>query len=317
MKQKQPSTRKAPALSAEEELAELLADPTLKPSINFLGFGERGGRQVNDSKEQRPLTRPGTESVSHTDYQPSSRSVAGTDRGVTGSTLLNKDTEPSGQGRASAAPGAVLQPRKNRSVAGIDAPATESVPDLVSVAVIDSVSGTDLTTAAHQTSEHRSVPRIKPVEDASFRRGGMPSAKRQAVGRGKIRPAITAEDGHSLSEQYLYEALWNAAKPNGKEARTITLGFGAMSRLVKLTLNNCRLNVRSLIRKLAIAEADAARCDEQIGKTYYIYSPAEIVRRRKEAGFEWVIRSRGVAFVDPNTGIPLTDPVTPGWQRTW
>ena len=36
----QATTRKPPALSVEEELAELLADPTLKPTISFLGLKE-------------------------------------------------------------------------------------------------------------------------------------------------------------------------------------------------------------------------------------------------------------------------------------
>src|SRR5579872_7176027 len=50
------STRKKrPTLSAEEELAELLADPTLQPSISFLGL------------RNRPVSVPDTETVPDTD----------------------------------------------------------------------------------------------------------------------------------------------------------------------------------------------------------------------------------------------------------
>ena len=52
----------------------------------------------------------------------------------------------------------------------------------------------------------------------------------------------------------------------------VTMGFGAMSRLVRLSLNNCRLNIRSLVRKLAIEEWKAEECEHKIGKTYLIYS---------------------------------------------
>ena len=84
-----------------------------------------------------------------------------------------------------------------------------------------------------------------------------------------------------------------------------------MARLARLSLNNCRLNVRSLIRKLAIEEVGGPKCEEQVGKTYVIHSPAAVLRRRREAGLEWVVRTKGVAFVNPRNGALLTDPVTP------
>jgi hypothetical protein len=44
-------------------------------------------------------------------------------------------------------------------------------------------------------------------------------------------------------------------------------------------------------------------CPLKVGKTYRIYHPDAILKRRKAAGLEWVIRTKGVAFVDPATGI--------------
>src|ERR1700712_1434749 len=59
---KQPTaTRKPPALSVEEERAELLADPTLRPSITFLGL------------------RADTETVSDTNSVPDTKSVSDTE----------------------------------------------------------------------------------------------------------------------------------------------------------------------------------------------------------------------------------------------
>jgi hypothetical protein len=88
-----------------------------------------------------------------------------------------------------------------------------------------------------------------------------------------------------------------------------------MSRLARLSLNNCRLNVRSLVRKLAIEELGGAKCEEHVGKTYIVHSPAAVLRRRREAGLEWVVRTKGVVFVNPQNGSLLTDRVTPNGSQ--
>jgi hypothetical protein len=233
------ATRKQPVLSAEEELAELLSDPTLKPSISFLGLREVPAFVKEES-------RSGTESVSDTD------TVSGTD----------------------------TVSRRSRIIFN-----TESVSDTVSVPDTDSISDTD------------SVP-----VDPSF----LSPAERQKNSahykRPKARQAVSAEEGHSHTEQHVYEALWGQAAVYDRDSRVLTIGFGAMSHLVRLSLNNCRLNIRSLIRKLALEELRSEQCEQKVGKTYRIYNSASILRRRKMAGLEWVIRTKGVMFVDPNSG---------------
>jgi methyl coenzyme M reductase alpha subunit len=67
------------------------------------------------------------------------------------------------------------------------------------------------------------------------------------------------------------------------------------------------LNIRALIRKLAVEEFRSEQCEQKVGKTYRIYNTSSILRRRKTAGLEWVIRTKGVTFVDPNTGQPLEE----------
>jgi hypothetical protein len=262
---KQPTaTRKPPAMSVEEELAELLADPTLRPSITFLGL------------------RDEPETVSDTDSVPDTKSVS--------------DTE-------TVQPVIIYRQNLKKIEAVSDTElvsGTASVSDTVSVPVKSSVFG---------------VPKLDlnaPKPDPALLKPRVAAAPRRLKVQGVPRyerpkpvAARQMQDGHSHSEQAMYTALWDASQPHNSEARIVTMGFGAMSRIVRLSLNNCRLNIRSLVRKLAVEEWKAAECERKIGKTYLIYNANAILRRRKSAGLEWIIRTRGVAFVDPKTGVPM------------
>jgi hypothetical protein len=46
----------------------------------------------------------------------------------------------------------------------------------------------------------------------------------------------------------------------------VTIGFGKLSSLARLSQNNCRLNARNLIRKLAIEEVKSENSAAGIGK---------------------------------------------------
>ena len=227
---KQPTaSRKPPILSVEEELAELLSDPTLKPSIAFLGL------------------RSDTESVSDTCSVPDTDSVSGT----------------------------------------------------TSVSVRSSVFG--VPKLGFGTPKPRiDTQKPRPAAPEKLKSKGLPRYERP-----KPVAASQVQDGHSHSEHAMYTTLWDVSEPYSPEARVVTMGFGAMSRIVRLSLNNCRLNIRSLIRKLAVEEWKAAECERKIGKTYLIYNTNAILRRRKTTGLEWVIRTRGVAFVNPTTGASM------------
>ena len=261
---KQPTaSRKPPIMSVEEELAELLADPTLKPSITFLGL------------------RSDTDSVPDTD------SISGTES-VSDTTSVRT----------------VILYRQNQKQLEV-VPDTEtvsdttSVPDTVSVPVKTSVFGVPrLGFGAPMPAIE--APKPRPASARKLKMRGLPRYERP-----KPLAARQVPDGHSHSEQAMYTTLWEASEPYSPEARVVTMGLGAMSRIVRLSLNNCRLNIRSLIRKLAVEEWKAAECERKIGKTYLIYNTNAILRRRKTAGLEWVIRTRGVAFVNPKTGAPM------------
>lgn len=118
----------------------------------------------------------------------------------------------------------------------------------------------------------------------------------------RIRKCASAHDGHSLGEEVLYQALWKAAAPESGDARTIVIGWRGMSQLCRMTPKNCKINTQRLIRKLALEVLSPYNTPESIGTTYRVFADDAILRRRRAAGLEWVVRSRGVEFVDPSTG---------------
>jgi hypothetical protein len=120
----------------------------------------------------------------------------------------------------------------------------------------------------------------------------------------RIREAVTVQDGHSLAEQAVYDAMYRAGKPYQGDSRILTIGLRTLAELSRMAYSNCKLNVRSLVAKLAIDESTEFSYTE--GRTYVIYSFREILRRRKAAGLTHVVRTRGVAFVDPVTGTELS-----------
>jgi hypothetical protein len=115
-----------------------------------------------------------------------------------------------------------------------------------------------------------------------------------------MRRAILAQDGHSLGEQALYEALWKTARPYNDRARVITVGYRGMAELVRLTVNNCKANILALANKLAVEEISPYTHSQ--ARTYLIYSFPAILDRRQAAGLTHYIKTRGVVFVDPESG---------------
>jgi hypothetical protein len=127
--------------------------------------------------------------------------------------------------------------------------------------------------------------------------------------RVRIREAVTVQDGHSLAEQAVYDAMYRAGKPYQGDSRILTIGLRTLAELSRMAYSNCKANVRSLVAKLAIDEGQSFSYTD--GRTYVIYSFREILRRRKAAGLTHVVRTRGVAFVDPNTGNELSQSSAP------
>ena len=121
----------------------------------------------------------------------------------------------------------------------------------------------------------------------------------------RIRQAALVQDGHSLGEQALYEALWDHAQQQDKESKLITIGYRQMGVLARLTVNNSKANIKSLMQKLAVEEI--ASFTHAQGTTYRVFSYPAILQRRRDAGLTHYIKSRGVVFVHPETGAALTN----------
>ena len=121
----------------------------------------------------------------------------------------------------------------------------------------------------------------------------------------RIRRCSETHDGHSLGEEVLYQSLWKAALAESSDARTIVIGWRGMSQLCRMTPKNCKINTQRLIRKLALEILSPYNTPESIGTTYRVYSDSAVLKRRSGAGLQWVVRSRGVEFVDPTTGLSI------------
>ena len=95
----------------------------------------------------------------------------------------------------------------------------------------------------------------------------------------------------------MYQALWNAASVETPDTRLIRIGYGGLQSLCGLDKTNCKDNIQSLIRKLAVDVVSPFSVQRNQGNVYRIFSSNAILKRRKAAGMEWVIRNKGVRFV--------------------
>jgi hypothetical protein len=138
-----------------------------------------------------------------------------------------------------------------------------------------------------------------PISNSPF---NLASPKRRFA----IREMHRSSDAHTRAEQHVYQRLWEIAQPYDEISRAVTIGFGAMANLVGLSESNARINLRSLLAKLAVEKIGEYNCERSQGRTYRIFNEAEILRRRREAGLRWYMRrTLAVVFVDPATGQPL------------
>lgn len=121
-----------------------------------------------------------------------------------------------------------------------------------------------------------------------------------------IREASTVADGHSRAEHDVYLALWNEGAPQLDGSRLITIGMLNLGRLAGLSESNARINLRSLQRKLAVEEHSTFVCENSQGRTWRVFSPEQVLARRRAAGLIWYMkRTLAVTFVNPETGEQL------------
>ncbi len=188
------------------------------------------------------------------------------------------------------------QPESNKSGAPLSGPPEQAIPERAIPK--EAIPGTD---TPQKGSPVSGIP-PSPIPQPTIPVAAYPPVLSRPLAR--VRRATLAQDGHSFGEQALYEALWQHAHPHGPDTRIITLGYRRMADLARLTVNNCKANIQSLIQKLAVEEV--ASFTHSQGRTYLVFSYTAIIQRRRENGLTHFIKSRGVVFVDPDTGEPLT-----------
>jgi hypothetical protein len=120
----------------------------------------------------------------------------------------------------------------------------------------------------------------------------------------QIREAKLVQEGHTYGEQTVYEALWKHGTVVNEQVRLITIGFLRMASIAGLAESNCKVATAGLLEKLTVERLPDKNISQ--GRTYRIYNWTSVLARRKAAGLTHVIKSRGVIFVDPKTGVPLT-----------
>lgn len=111
-----------------------------------------------------------------------------------------------------------------------------------------------------------------------------------------LRRALSAEEGHSRGEQTVYETLWRLGQDQPDGSRLLQIGMLGLARRAGLSESNTRVNLRGLIQKLAIEEQTAYVCEAGQGRTWRVFSPDQILARRRSAGMEWY-RRRTLAVV--------------------
>lgn len=118
--------------------------------------------------------------------------------------------------------------------------------------------------------------------------------------RVRVFRATRVEHAHTTGERIIYEALWRSAQGD-QAARTIQIGYDKLASLASVNWKTARSCLKSLEKKLALELIRKEDSDARIGKTYRIYSDAEILERRRAAGMEWVEKGRGARFLESGT----------------
>jgi hypothetical protein len=149
-----------------------------------------------------------------------------------------------------------------------------------------STADVDPATPAETPAEDELAPGVLPASE-------IPPGK-------KIYRCSTAQEGHSHTEEALYQMLWvDGAPEETSDSRTIAIGWREMARKIRLTDKNAKFATRRLLEKLSLEVIADENSRLSLPRTYRVYSRDAIVERRRRAGMEFVIRGKGIQFVQP------------------
>ena len=307
-------------ISLADELDELMSSESIKPNIAFLGLAPEPSSEAPPTPEipasvpipeanaqPRLVLRSGSyalpeirerSSAPDADVNPAKSpfiSASGVDRSSTAITTPVAETfiAMNGAGLGQSSPDADIAPASQGSWQGLaDNPGRQ--PGTAPSA--DRGAGMAIEHAAH------GFPQTSP---STAKEG-----KQLAVGRpAKIHKCSKAQDGHSHIEEVLYGVLRRAGRPEEAPSQNVITQAGSsfLCKETRIHKRNLGSILRRLVFKQTIEILDYERSTTRTARRYRVFSYGEILKKRREAGLEWVVRRRGVEFVNPATGEPLFD----------
>jgi hypothetical protein len=122
-------------------------------------------------------------------------------------------------------------------------------------------------------------------------------------GRGKrpLRFCVTVQDGHTASEQLVYQALSEHARKYGRledsGSTLLDIGLAQLCTLLNTDHKNVKRLLGSLQEKLALEVVRQPDYRLAIPTRYRIFPSDQILARRRRAGLLWVVRTRTIRFV--------------------
>jgi hypothetical protein len=137
-----------------------------------------------------------------------------------------------------------------------------------------------------------------PVETTPDKKIGVVSGARPV----NVHRCVLAQDGHSRSEELLYQILWKNGQPtDNHDCRLVQVPQADLAQAMRMTTKNLRLALARLEEKLSIEEASRFDRGSRTARAWRVYSYKAIIQRRERAGLTHVVRTKGVQFVDPET----------------
>jgi hypothetical protein len=189
-----------------------------------------------------------------------------------------------------------------------EAPAVSTSPATTAAPAVITFTPSDIAPSPADTTSPDTIASPAVIAEVSENQqltAGAGDTASPAVSRKRIHQCLKVQDGHSHVEQATYQILWNSGVPQPDGHRICRMGLPRLSKEACVHQRNIGTIIRRLIQKQSIEIIQKEMSDLRTARTYRIFGYREILERRKAAGLEWVIRGRGVEFVEPLTGRPL------------
>ncbi len=151
-------------------------------------------------------------------------------------------------------------------------------------------------------TERSDIPAIMSVDDNKTV-GVIPSGG--APGKQKIWKCGRVQDGHSHVEQMVYQALRERGELQADGSHRVLIGLSALASACCVSVRRIGLIVRRLILKKSLQVLTPEISAKSQARSYVVRTEVQILTDRRTQGLAWVMRRRGVEFVDPGTGLPV------------